>query len=133
MNGSTTDEQTVRRHDRGDSDGPVTLVLTFQGPRSAELIAAADRAGRERLGPTLLHHPRLRDEFIGLQVLRRPDGHEIVVVTVRDAATLDVLQELVSSSELLPGEDVSLLPGPDTVEVFQVVEMRGFGVPEVSR
>ena len=48
-------------------------------------------------------------------------------------AALQVLDDLVSSSELLPGEDVRLLPGPDRAEVFQVVGMRGFGAAEGSR
>lgn len=132
MNG-TTSEETVAERTSAAPEGPVTMVLTFQGPRSAELVAAADRAGRERLGPTLLYHPRLRDELIGMQVLRQSDGHELVIVTVRSAGALDVLSELVGSSELLPGEDVRLLPGPDRVDVFPVVEMHGFGEPAVSR
>ena len=32
--------------------------------------------------------------------------------------------ELISSTELLPGEDPALLPGPDRVEVYEVVDAR---------
>ena len=48
------------------------IVMTFDGPRSAELIEAEDRAGRDRLGPTILAHPRMRDEFVNMTVLRQP-------------------------------------------------------------
>ena len=101
------------------------IVMTFKGPRSAELIEAEDRAGRDRLGPTVLGHPRMRDEFVNMTVLRQPDGHEQIVVTVRSEAGLGLLRDLVTTSELLPGEDVSLLPGPDAVEIFDVVAAAG--------
>ena len=91
------------------------IVMTFNGPRSAELIEAEDRAGRDRLGPTILAHPRMRDEFVNMTVLRQPDGREqIVLTTAATEAASHLLREIVTSSELLPGEDVSLLPGPDT-------------------
>ena len=101
------------------------IVMTFDGPRSAELIEAEDRAGRDRLGPTILAHPRMRDEFLNMTVLRQPGGREHIVLTTRTQAGLDLLHEIVTSSELLPGEDVSLLPGPDTVEIFDVVTATG--------
>lgn len=101
------------------------IVITFNGPRSAELIEAADRAGRDRLGPTVLAHPRMREEFVNMCVLRQPSGHEQIVVTVRSEAGLGLLHDLVTSSELLPGENVSLLPGPDSVEIFDVVAATG--------
>ena len=101
------------------------LVLTFKGPRSAELLAAEDRAGQDRLGPTVLAHPRMREEFVNMCVLRQPDGYQRVVITVRSAAGLDLLRDLVTTSELLPGEDPALLPGPDSVEIFDVVAAAG--------
>lgn len=133
MTTTGTNEQTAPDRAATPPEGPVSLVLTFQGPRSAELLDAADRAGRERLGPALSDHPGFRDDLVGMLVLRQPNGHELVVITVRSLAALDVLRDLVTTSTLLPGEDVRLLPGPDRAEIFKVVEMRGFDIPEVSR
>jgi hypothetical protein len=44
---------------------------------------------------------------------------------MQSAEGLDLVQELVMSSELLPGEDPALLPGPDRVDVYTVTEMMG--------
>ena len=101
------------------------LVLTFEGPRSAEMLAADDRAGHDRLGPTILAHPRMRDEFVNMCVLRRPDGGQKVVITTRSEAGLHLLRDIVTSSELLPGEDAALLPGPSNVEIYDVIAAAG--------
>ena len=101
------------------------LVLTFEGSRSAEMLAADDRAGRDRLGPAILAHPRMREEFVSLCVLRQPGGRQKIVITTRSETGLRLLQDIVSSSELLPGEDTALLPGPDSVEIFDVVAAVG--------
>jgi hypothetical protein len=104
-------------------------VMQFYGPRSAELLAAADRASEERLGPIMMAHPRVREEFVGMLSLRRPDGEQLTVLVMRTAEGLDLVRELVMSSELLPGEDPALLPGPDRVDVYTVTEMTGSFAP----
>ena len=93
----------------------------FDGPRSQELIAAADRAGQERIEPAILARPDLRDDLVAVYVLRRPDGGEITVVIVEHDDTLDKAGEVVMGTDLLPGEDPALLPGPDRVERYEVV------------
>ena len=93
----------------------------FDGPRSPELIAAADRANRERTEPAILARPDLRDDLVAAHILRRPDGGEITVVIVQHEDTLDKAFEVVMGTELLPGEDPALLPGPDRVERYEVV------------
>ncbi len=93
----------------------------FDGPRSPELIAAADRAGRERIEPAILARSDLRDDLVAVYVLRRPDGGEITLVIVQDEDTLDKAVEVVLATELLPGEDPALLPGPDRLERYEVV------------
>jgi hypothetical protein len=100
-------------------------VMQFNGPRSAELLAAADRASKERLGPIMMAHPRVREEFVGLLTLRQPTGEQLTVLIMQTAEGLDLVRELIMSSELLPGEDPALLPGPDRVDVYDVTEMTG--------
>jgi len=93
----------------------------FDGPRSPELIAAAERANRERIEPAIMARPDLREELVATYVLRRPDGGEISVVIVSHKNTLDKAIEVIMATELLPGEDVALLPGPDRNERYEVV------------
>jgi hypothetical protein len=100
-------------------------IMTFNGPRSAELVAAADRTSSERLGPIMMAHPRVQEQFAALVTLRQPDGAELRILFMRDPAGFDLVRDLVLSSELLPGEDPALLPGPDGVDRYRVVEMIG--------
>ena len=93
----------------------------FDGPRSPELIAAMERANRERIEPAILARQDLRDDLVAAYVLRREDGGEITVVIVEHEHTLDRAVEVIMGTELLPGEDPALLPGPDRVERYEVV------------
>ena len=56
---------------------------------------------------------------------RQDDGSERNILIVRSAEGLRLVKDLVTSSELLPDEDVSLLPGPDRIDVFTVVKVIG--------
>lgn len=96
-------------------------LVYFDGPRSAELITAAERADRERIQPAILASPDLVGDLIALYQLRKPDGGEISVVIVGHEDTLDKAREVILATELLPGEDPALLPGPDRSERYQVV------------
>ena len=93
----------------------------FEGPRSPELVTAADRASKERIIPAILARPELRNDLVGLYQLRRPDGGEITVVLVEHYDTLDKARDVIMSTALLPGEDPALLPGPDRSERYRVV------------
>ncbi len=93
----------------------------FDGPRSDELIAASDRAGRERIMPAVLADRQLAADHVATYVLRQPDGAEIVVVITRTEDALDRAREIIMSTQLLPGEDAALLPGPDRVERYAVI------------
>jgi hypothetical protein len=97
-------------------------VAFFDGPRSSELVAAAERAGRERITPALLADPQTVADHIATYVLRQPNGGEIVVVVTRTEEALDRAGEIIMSTELLPGEDRALLPGPDRVERYSVIQ-----------
>jgi hypothetical protein len=91
----------------------------FDGPRTAEQIAADDFAVRERIVPAVsaLGH-RFR-----VYVLRREDGSQVVVsIADTEQALLDA-QKAIIGSELLPGENPALLPGPDRVELYPVTDV----------
>jgi hypothetical protein len=90
----------------------------FDGPRTPEQVAAADFAGRERLQPAI--------RALGLPVrvyrLRRDDGAEIVLTIAESEQALLEMQKALLSTALLPEEDPALLPGPDRIELFPVLE-----------
>jgi hypothetical protein len=64
----------------------------------------------------------MQDELVSLLLLRAPDGSEVVVSVTRSEAGLARAQEVVMSTELLPGEDPELLRGPARIEVYEVRE-----------
>ena len=96
-------------------------LVYFDGPRSVELVAAIDRANVERIGPAIMADPWLKDELVANYALRRPDGGEVNVTIVKSEEALRRGQQVVMSTELLPGEDPALLPGPDRIEIYEVV------------
>jgi hypothetical protein len=103
----------------------------FDGPRSPELIAAAERGSRDRIEPALAARPDIMDDLVAMYDLRQPDGGQLVVAIANHMETLDKAVEVINSTPLLPGEDVALLPGPDRVETYQVARTQG-AVPALS-
>jgi hypothetical protein len=91
----------------------------FDGPRTPEQQAAEDFASRERLLPAVSH----LGQAFRVYRLRRDDG-SMVVISIADSqqALLDA-QKAIMSTDLLPGEDPSLLPGPDRIELYPVLTM----------
>ena len=100
-------------------------IMLFDGPRSAEAVQASGRAGRERIAPLVASPPDLRDRLIGGVRAVGPDGAECLVVLAHDEETLDVLDRVVMTSELLPGEDPRLLAGPDRVHRYSTSDVFG--------
>ena len=96
-------------------------LIHFDGPRSPELIAAADRGSRERVEPAIMSRPELMDDLVAVYDLRQPNGAQVTVVVVRTESTLQAAQDVIMSTALLPGEDPALLPGPNRVERYEVV------------
>lgn len=92
----------------------------FDGPRSDEMVRAGHRAGQERIAPAMRTDPRMRNELVALYVLNQPDGAEVVITLVKTEEALRRGNQVVMSTQLLPGEDPGLLPGPDRVEVYRV-------------
>ena len=97
-------------------------VLYFDGPRAPEQIAAADFAGRQRVWPAM----RDLDGMIGMYLLRRRDLGYLVITFATSVETLDAAGRAVMATDLLPGEDLALLPGPDRMEIHHVT---GYRVP----
>jgi hypothetical protein len=88
----------------------------FDGPRSPEQVAAAEFGARERVVPavTSVGQP------IRVYVLRREDGSEIVISIADSKDVLADMVKAIMATELLPGEDPALLPGPDRIELYPV-------------
>ncbi len=89
----------------------------FDGPRTPEQVAAGDFAGQERIQPAI---SKLGHSF-RVYVLRRDDGSQVVVSIAESKQALLDAQKAIMSSELLPGEDLALLPGPDRIELYPVI------------
>jgi hypothetical protein len=100
-------------------------IMMFEGPRSPELVEASQRAGRERISPLIASHPDLRHRLVGGFRAVGEDGAECVVSLAQDAEAFRDLGELVMSSELLPGENPELLPGPDRIQQFELSDTFG--------
>ena len=101
----------------------------FNGSRTPEQVAAADFAVQERIMPAVsqLGHP------VTAYVLRRDDGSEVtIVIGDSEQALLDV-QKAIMSTQLLPGEDQALLPGPDRIELFPVAHVHDLNPANASR
>ena len=61
------------------------------------------------------------DHSYRVYVLRRDDGSQVVVsIADSEQALLDA-QKAIMSTELMPGEDPALLPGPDRTELYPVI------------
>ena len=91
-------------------------LMYFDGPRAPEQAAAEDRAGRQRIWPAI----RNLSGLVGVYVLRGRDLGSVVITLTTSAETLDAAARAVMSTELLPGEDPALLPGPDRIEIHHV-------------
>ena len=100
-------------------------IMLFDGPRSDAAVRAADRAGRERIAPLVASHPDLRGRLLGGVRAVGPDGAECVVVLAHDEEALELLDQVVMTSELLPGEDPRLLTGPDRVHRYTQSDVFG--------
>ena len=99
-------------------------LMYFDGPRAPEQAAAEDLAGRQRIWPAI----RNLSGLVGVYVLRGRDLGSVVITLTTSAETLDAAARAVMSTELLPGEDPALLPGPDRIEIHHVT---GYHLPAV--
>ena len=99
------------------AQGPAYARLVyFDGPRAPEQAVAEDLAGLRRIWPAI----RRLSGLVGVYVLRGRDLSSVVVTLATSVDTLDAAQRAVMATELAPGEDPALLPGPDRVEIHRV-------------
>jgi hypothetical protein len=101
-------------------------LMYFDGPRAPELVAAEDLAGRRRIWPAT----RGISGLVGVWVLRGSDLRGVVITLATSVETLDAIARAVMSTELMPGEDPALLPGPDRIEIHHVT---GYHLPAAVR
>ncbi|HEY3088675.1 MAG TPA: hypothetical protein VGJ59_11500 [Jatrophihabitantaceae bacterium] len=100
-------------------------IVKLDGPRSRELVAASDRAGTERILPAVSADPEIRGGIVATFVMRQPSGAEVVIIVAETEEILERGNRIINETPLLSGEDPALLPGPDSVETYEVV--RAFG------
>ncbi len=105
------------------ADGPASAqapawarLMYFDGPRAPEQAAAADQAGGQRIWPAISGLPGL----VGAYVLHGRDLAAVIITLTTSVETLDAAERAAMSTELMPGEDPALLPGPDRVEIHHV-------------
>lgn len=109
----------------------IAQITYFDGPRSPEVVAASERAGRERIVPAVSADPAVRAGHRGTFVLRQPDGSQLVFVLADSAATLDRGDAIITATSLLPGEDPALLTVPDRQERYEVIAAYDAGFREL--
>ncbi|GAA2619551.1 hypothetical protein GCM10010307_02240 [Streptomyces vastus] len=96
-------------------------LLDFDGPQGPARIAAARRAFHDRIGPALGQTPGL----VRVLVLWQPETCAHVVLNIAvSLPALAALGKAVNATQLLPGEDPALLPGPDRVAINQITAHR---------
>jgi hypothetical protein len=94
------------------------FVGYFDGPLSPARVAAARRGGRDRVRPVLQQVPSL----VRTLVLWHPTDSKMAVVhLVTSVDGLPDVANAITSTELLPDEDPSLLTGPDRVHTQRVL------------
>lgn len=96
--------------------GTSAAVVEFHGPRDATQIAADRRASRERVAPAAMQV----EGSLGAVVLRAEDGGMVTVAFADSPTSLEAASRAILSTPLLPGEDSTLLSGPDRYTVCSV-------------
>jgi hypothetical protein len=88
-----------------------------QVPPMARLFSAAAQSSLVR---TTSGRAPSRVLTAAARAIRGPDLGSVVITLATSVPALDVIGRTVMSTELLPGEDPALLPGPDRIEIHHV-------------
>jgi hypothetical protein len=105
-------------HGRASGRRPLFAQVTWMnGDGAPERADAAERGGRDRIWPAVREFEGIVDVF----ALRSEDHRVVVVALTTDTETHDRIHEAIVATELLPGEDPALLPGPDRITVARVL------------
>ncbi|RSN38498.1 hypothetical protein DMC64_42060 [Amycolatopsis sp. WAC 04197] len=89
----------------------------FDRPLTQAQADAAEFGGRERIRPAV----RGLDGVGGFYVLTAEDRSSLVLGFTASIEAMEAVQKTIMATELLPGEDPALLPGPDRVDVHRVL------------
>ena len=101
----------------GAAEPRIAQATWFDRPLSQAAVDAADFGGRERIWPAV----RKLDGVGGFYVLTAEDRSTLVLGFTESIEAMETVQKTIMSTELLPGEDPALLPGPDRVDVHRVL------------
>jgi hypothetical protein len=103
----------------GPGTGPATYLqlVEFTGPRTAEWVAAEERAATGRLRPVT----EGISGTVSVLRMRAADNAYLVVVLAESMDVFDEATQAILSTELLPGEDPAFLGGPDRVSFYRLV------------
>jgi hypothetical protein len=98
-----------------DQEPLFSSVLWFDGPRS-EAQAAADDLARVRISPVT----SALDGLVSTWVLRGEDLSQIIVSVTTSLETIEGAVDAIGRTELLAGEDPSLVPMPSSRDIYRV-------------
>ncbi|MFJ8916481.1 hypothetical protein [Amycolatopsis sp. NPDC102389] len=101
----------------GAAEPRIAQATWFDRPLTRAQADAAEFGGRERIRPAV----RELDGVGGFYVLTAEDRSSLVLGFTASIEAMEAMQKVVMSTELLPGEDPALLPGPDRVDVHRVL------------
>lgn len=103
----------------GSAPGTPKFAQTtwFDGPRRQDVAEADLRAARDRIWPAIRHLDGVGDSY----AMQTADRAGLVLGFAESVETIEAAQRTIMSTELLPGEDPALLPGPDRVDIHNVL------------
>lgn len=101
----------------GPAEAKIAQATWFDRPLTQAEADAADFGGRERIWPVV----RKLSGISGSYVLTAEDRSTLVLGFTESIEAMEAAQKAIMSTELLPGEDPALLPGPDRVDVHHVL------------
>lgn len=110
--------EVVGEHRTDDPDATPTIVgvIHFDGPLSAELVAASAKADR-RIAPVLARHPGCVRVLKLWQPQRRS---QVLLSYATSVESLEQANQKIGAMDLWADEDAALLPGPDRVDLYRV-------------
>lgn len=101
----------------GAAEPRIAQATWFDRPLTQAQADAARFGGRERIRPAV----RGLDGVGGFYVLTADDRSMLVLGFTGSIEAMEAVQKAIMSTELLPGEDPALLPGPDRIDVHRVL------------
>lgn len=101
----------------GAAEPEIAQATWFDRPLTQAQADAARFGGRERIRPAV----RGLDGLGGFYVLTAEDRSMLILGFTESIEAMETVQKTIMSTELLPGEDPALLPGPDRIDVHRVL------------